>query len=307
MTYAMPAGPDGVRSRDDIHLEENTMSIEFELEQVSERTVAAIAPELRSNAGAVALDSFIVAIDPTMKPPAARAFRQKLERQFGLPVKFLLLTHCHADHVFGAAPFKETCIIGSVELAANILRRKEAEWTPEAIERWKQDNPAEAADWFDEVEILIPTLGFRDRLEIRDGGQVVDLVHAGGHTSCSTYAYVPHEKVLFAGDLMFAESFPYAGDPTCDPDRWMDVFRDFLSLDFEKLVPGHGPVVGKDEVEKHLAFFEALRDTTKEAIKADQGPDTIQAPEFYELGEEHLWSKAATLEHWYAFYKDAED
>jgi hypothetical protein len=105
---------------------------------------------------------------------------------------------------------------------------------------------------------------------------------------------------------MFAKSFPYAGDPTCDPERWMDVFRDFLSLDFEKLVPGHGPVVGKDEVEKHLAFFEALRDATKEAIETGRGHEAIRVPEFYGSDEEDNWGRKATLEHWHAFYKDAE-
>ena len=281
------------------------MNIEFELQQVGERTVAIIDQEnLRSNAGAVALENFIVAIDPTMKPPAARAFRQKLEQRFDLPVRFFLLTHYHADHVFGVAPFKDTCVIGSTELVANILKRKDTEWSPEAIERWKQNNPAEDITWLDEVEIVVPTLSFQDRLEIRDGDQVVEIIYSGGHTNCSTYAYVPHERVLFAGDLMFAESFPYAGDPTCDPDRWMDAFREMLSLDFEKLVPGHGPLVGRDEVEKHLAFFEALRDVTKEAIRADKGPEAIQIPEFYGSNDDVPWIKV-TMEHWYTFYKDA--
>jgi cyclase len=283
-------------------LEEDTVSIEFELEQVSGRTAAAVAPGLRSNAGAVALHGFVVVIDPTMIPAAASAFREKLELQFGLPVKFLLVTHCHADHVFGAAPFKDTCIIGSTELAANILKRKDTDWSPETLERWKQDEPG-VADWLDSVEILVPTLGFRDKLEIRDGDRIVELVHAGGHTSCSTYAYVPHEKVVFAGDLMFAKGFPYAGDSTCDPDRWMDAFREMLSLDFERLVPGHGPVVGKDEVEKHLRFFEALRDATKKAIRADKGPEAIEVPEFYGADDEGAWIRKVTLERWYKFYE----
>jgi cyclase len=302
MYWPWLARPGEKRSRSDAQLEGDNVSIEFELEQVSKRTTAVIVPELRSNAGAVALDSFIVAIDPTMIPSAAKAFRQKLELQFGLPVRFLLITHYHADHVFGAAPFKDTCIIGSTDLIVNILERRHTEWSPEAIEQWKQNNPTEDTGWLDDVEILVPTLGFRDKLEIHDGDQVVELYHAGGHTNCSTYAYVPRERVLFAGDLMFAKSFPYAGDPTCDPERWMDVFREFLSLDFEKLVPGHGPVVGKDEVEKHLAFFEALRD----AIGAGKDPEAIQVPEFYGMDEEDTGVLQATFEHWYAFYKGAK-
>jgi cyclase len=190
-------------------------------------------------------------------------------------------------------------------LTVNILKRKDKDWSPEAMERWKQNNP-EDADLLDGVEILVPTLGFRDKLEIRDGDQVVELYHTGGHTSCSTYAHVPSEKVLFAGDLMFAKGFPYAGDPTCDPDRWMGAFREMLSLDFEKLVPGHGPVVGKDEVEKHLAFFETLRDATQEAIGAGKGHEAIEVPEFYGLDEKDVWVRKATLEHWHRFYKGEE-
>ena len=282
------------------------MNIEFELEQVSERTAAVVVPELRSNAGAVALDNFIVAIDPTMMPWAARAFRQKLERRFDLPVRFLLVTHYHVDHVFGTVPFKDTCIVGSTALTANILERKDTRWSPEALEQWKQNSPDEDTSWIDGVEILVPTLSFEDKLEIRDGDLVIEFYHTGGHTNCSTYAYVPHERVLFAGDLMFAKGFPYAGDPTCDPDRWMAAFRDFLALDFETLVPGHGPLVGRDEVEKHLAFFEALRDATKDAIEAGKGHDAIEVPEFYNLGEMTNWVIQATLERWYAFYGGVE-
>jgi len=70
--------------------------------------------------------------------------------------------------------------------------------------------------------------------------------------------------------------------------------------------PGHGPGVGKDEVEKHLVFFKTLRDATKEAIKADRGHEAIEVPEFYDLDEEFAWLKTATLQHWYTFYKSAE-
>ncbi len=281
------------------------MNIDFELEQVSERTVAVIEEQLYSNAGAVALKNFIVAIDPTMKPTAAKILRQKLEKHFQLPVKFLQITHYHGDHVLGTAPFKDTCIIGSNVFVQNMRESIKTRWTPEAFEKWKQDNP-EDTDWIDEVELLLPGVSFQEKLEIHDEDLVVELYHAGGHTSCSSFAYVPHEKVLFAGDLMFAQSFPYAGDPTCDPDRWIRVFKQFLTFDFEKLIPGHGPVVGKMEVEKHLHFFEALKEATKEAILAEKGVDDIQVPEFYAAPEEDAWIKTETLKHWYTFYKTEE-
>jgi glyoxylase-like metal-dependent hydrolase (beta-lactamase superfamily II) len=284
----------------------NAMDWEFELQKVGARTAAVIDKKLCSNAGGVALKRFILAIDPTMKPPAARAFRQKIERRFGLPVKFLLITHYHDDHVFGAAPFKDACIIGSRELATNILERRETDWSPQALEEWKRNDP-DVADWAGDVEILVPSLCFRDRLEVRDDDLSVTLVHAGGHTSCSAYAYFPNEKVVFAGDLLFAHSFPYAGDETCDPERWMEALREILTLDFEKLVPGHGPVVGKDEVENHLRFFEALREETIKAVKTAGGPGAIRLPEFYPLTDESNWRKTTTTKRWYEFYHEKAD
>jgi len=278
------------------------MSIDFELEPVSKRTVAVTDPALRSCAGAVALNNFIVAIDPTMRPTTARLFRKKLEEYFDLLVKVLFLTHSHLDHAFGVAPFKDTCLVGSHILTQNILKRKQTEWTPEFFAQWKQNTPADA-EWIDEVEILVPTLSFQQNLEIRDDELVIELHHVGAHTNCSAYAYVPQEKVLFAGDLMFAKGFPYAGDPTCDPDRWIKIFKEFLTLDFEQLVPGHGPVVGKEEVRKHLQFFEALKEATRKAILAGKTQEEIEVPKFYEVTEESAWVKTNTLKHWYQFYK----
>jgi glyoxylase-like metal-dependent hydrolase (beta-lactamase superfamily II) len=133
---------------------------------------------------------------------------------------------------------------------------------------------------------------------------VVKLHYAGGHTSGSSYAYVPEEKVLFAGDLMFAETFPYAGDATCDPEQWKRVFETLLMLDFETLIPGHGPCVGKDEIKKHLRFFRYLRTATQNAIAAGKPYDAIEIPAgFYDVPEEFAWIKEHTLKHWHQFYQ----
>jgi glyoxylase-like metal-dependent hydrolase (beta-lactamase superfamily II) len=214
-----------------------------------------------------------------------------------------MLTHYHGDHSLVLGEFKDSCLIGSYLVTQKILDRKKMEWSQAGLEKWKQEKPEEA--WrLDEVEVLAPTVSFQNTLIIRDDDLMVELHHAGGHTDCSSYAYAPHEKVIFAGDLMFAKCFPYAGDPTCDPDRWIEIFQEFLALDFEKLVPGHGPIVGRDEVEKHLRFFEALKQATKEAITAGKDHEAIEVPKFYELDEEKAWIKTNTLKHLYTFYKN---
>lgn len=276
----------------------------IELEQVTHRTVAVTDWELGSSAGAVALNTFIVVIDATMKPSTARLFRKKIEERFALPVKFFVLTHYHDDHALVLGEFKDICLLGSHLVAQKILDRKNTEWSKARFEHWKQEKP-EDAEWLEEVEVLAPTVSFQNRLGIRDDALSVELYHSGGHTDCSVYAYAPQEKVIFAGDLLFAKVFPYAGDSSADPDRWIEIFEEWLALDFEHVVPGHGPVVGRDEIMRHLNFFNALKQATQEAIAAGKGPDEIQAPEFYEVAEEWCWIKTGTLQRFHTFYQDA--
>ncbi|MHA2271320.1 MAG: MBL fold metallo-hydrolase [Candidatus Hodarchaeales archaeon] len=275
---------------------------QFNLEFPTERTVA-VLPSAYSNAGMVALRNFIVAIDPTMLPLTAREAREQVEAHFGLPTKYLFLTHCHGDHYFGLASYRDTVIISSTPLIDNVLKSKNERWTMEYFAEAKANNP-EGAYLFDEIDIsILPAVSFENAIEIRDDDLVVELHYAGGHTSGSGYAYVPHEKVLFAGDLIFSRRFPFAGDPTCNPDRWIKVFQGFQELEFNALIPGHGPVVTKSEVQTYLTFFLKLKEATQEAIDQGTGAKGIVIPEFYEDQSHELWFTEATLDRWYTFYE----
>lgn len=279
------------------------MTETLELQQITDHIVAVTDPVSTSLAGAVALKEFVVVVDATMTPLIARQFRKQVEIHFQLPLKYLLLTHCHGDHVLGLAPFEDLCVVGSTVLRQNMLDRLHTEWSAENFAKWKQEVPADA-EWLEQVKIVLPTLNFRNTLEIWNNDKVIEFHHAGGHTSGSSYAYIPKEKVLFAGDLMFAEGFPYAGDATCDPEQWMLVFETLLALDFDTLIPGHGPCVGKDEIKKHLHFFRDLKRATQSAIAVGKPCDAIEVPSgFYEVSEEHQWIKDRTLKHWHQFYR----
>ncbi|MFX1251996.1 MAG: MBL fold metallo-hydrolase [Promethearchaeota archaeon] len=275
------------------------MEIKLGLESVSPHTVA-VSSIPGGNCAGIALNEFVIAIDSTMFPKTGTNLREKLEKKFGLPVKFLFVTHSHGDHVFGMKAFKDTTIIGSSKLASVMVENVKTRWTPEALDEWKKENP-EIAPLLEEVEIVFPSVGFETKLEIIDGDLKLELYQSGGHTACSSYAYFPYEKVLFSGDLIFAKTFPYASDPSCNPDLWIQTLEHFLTLDVEKFVNGHGPVVDRTEIEKHLTFFKDFRDRIKKAIAAGESTDTIQMPDFYE--DESGKRKKTALEHWYTFYQ----
>ena len=140
-------------------------------QQVTDSTVAAIDPRLRSNAAAIILDEFIVAVDVGMRPYAARLFRETLESTYGRPVRFVCVTHCHVDHTFGLKAFKDVTLFASRRLAEDL--RSSPDWSPEARAAFKQNEP-DGGDWLDEVELVIPSLLFDGRLDITSNGRTVE-------------------------------------------------------------------------------------------------------------------------------------
>jgi len=252
----------------------------FEIQKVSENTVAVVDENLESNAGALLFGECILAVDVTMRPDTSRLFRKKLEEEFNSPVKYLCVTHYHGDHIFGLKPFKDVTMFASSSFGENLQRRIDTDWSPQALGKLKEESPEEY-QWMDDVELFIPPILFHDEIEIVVQNRSVKFFHVGGHTSCSVYGYYPEEKILFAGDLLFSESIPYAGDITCNPEQWMKVLKGWLEMDIEKVIPGHGPVTTLEEVKKQLTFFEQLKIATIDAIKAGKVYQEILLPEVY--------------------------
>ncbi len=275
----------------------------LEVQTVSQATVAVVDVDgqLRSNAGAVLFDDFIVAVDGTMWPGTARTFRATLQDRYRRPVKYLCVTHYHGDHVFGLTSFKDAVIFASPQLAANMRQRMSAEWSPEAFAEWKQQDPT-VQEWIDEVEFIIPPLLVHQRMDIADGDQIVEFHYVGGHTSCSVAAYYPSEKILFAGDLIFAERLPYAGDPTCDPEQWIAALKAWLKLDIARVIPGHGPVTDTSEIQRQVEFLERLKAATIDAIRAGKAPAEIVMPDTYTINAEKQWSVEQAQQRWHAYY-----
>ncbi len=76
----------------------------------------------------------------------------------------------------------------------------------------------------------------------------------------------------------------------------------FLQLDFNILVPGHGSIVDKNEVNKYLDFFKELKKSTQEVIQSGGNINQITIPEFYEPEEDYKWVKNTAIQVFYEFY-----
>ena len=142
-------------------------------------------------------------------------------------IKTLVNTHANGDHTFGNQLVADAEIITTVQTAAEMLERP-----PEHIKRLKAnrselgagaqflyDMMAKNFDWA-EVVYTAPTRTFSERLDLRVGDKEVQLIYAGpAHTKGDTLVYLPKDKIVFAGDLLFVGGHPviWAGPVT----NWM--------------------------------------------------------------------------------------
>ncbi|MFQ6053769.1 MAG: MBL fold metallo-hydrolase [Candidatus Bathyarchaeia archaeon] len=250
------------------------------LDKVSERVYANTEGETGGNVGIILLGDGVAAVDAQY------------------PVSGL--THYHGDHVFGAKAFEDCEIVAHRLLKGKMEENLRTVWAPgnlgKLIEEVRRDRP-ERVHLYEGLRIVLPTRTFDHRFAL-DG---VEMIHMGGHTAGSSVVYVGDDRVLFAGDLIFAERFPWAGDPSADPDAWIEAFKALLDMEIETIVPGHGPLCDLSEVETQLEWFEAVREEMRRLI--DEGSSMEEAveydgyPDFYEA-ERPEW-RDDSLRHWY--------
>lgn len=275
------------------------MDIEFDLEFVTKHHITATTSLIRSgNISAVALRNFVCLIDASGYKIKAETFVKKLENYFELPVKYLIYTHYHGDHIFGASAFKDRTILSSYDTYYNLKKKP----TLNSIQEWMiellRDDPLAKG-----IEIVLPTICFKDNLFIRDEDLQVEIYHTGGHTSGSSIVYFPKERIVFSGDLIFNEIYPYVGDPTCNPEIWILRLEQIEKMNINKIIPGHGSVLqSKNELKKHIQFYKTLRKIIRDAVNEGLPIENIEPPDFFEF-EAEIW-KPVAVESWSNFYKN---
>jgi glyoxylase-like metal-dependent hydrolase (beta-lactamase superfamily II) len=273
------------------------MSEKYELEMVTPHTIANTSGIGKGNVGAIALNNFILVIDSSMYVSTAQEFRKKLEAHFKLPVGYLIITHYHADHIFGMKTYKDIPMISGMEVFNNLQSDDIKKRYESYVFELEKEDPLGK-----NVEFLLPNILFNNQIIINDEDLRVEIKHVGGHTSGSSYVYFPEEKVLFAGDLIFEDMFPYAGDITCDPEKWIKAIEEMISLNPDYIVPGHGPLMkGKEKLHRHLEFFIEFRQIIKDAVKNDLKIEEIGVPPTFEEVDPEL--KFLTVNHWLKFYR----
>lgn len=216
-----------------------------------------------SNAAFVVTPAGVVVIDALGSPALADRLMAEIRRVTPLPVTHVIVTHYHADHVYGLQGFKAR--------GAHIIAHRAAQVyiTSDAAQMRLQASRQTLAPWIDSKTQLVPADEWIDGpQELVVGGVKFFLQPVGpSHTPEDLVVYLPHEKVLFAGDLVFRGRIPYVGQ--ADSGHWIKALQTLLAFETDIVIPGHGPLSSQARQDMELTrdYLVYLRTTMGRAAK----------------------------------------
>lgn len=201
--------------------------------------VYALTAEGDPNVGAIEGEDFLVCFEAMATPAAAGEWLAKLREHTDKPVRYLVLSHYHAVRVLGASAFDAQVIIAHENTRALIAERGKQDWESEygrMPRLFKDPDSIPGLTW--------PTVTLSDRCTIQLGGERGELVlqYCGrGHTEGDIVAWLPRQKILFAGDLVEAHAALYTGD-AFHHDWSTSTLDRVAQFGAEALIGGRGPV-----------------------------------------------------------------
>jgi len=146
---------------------------------------------------------------------------------------------------------------------------------------------------FPKLQVVLPTVTFEDRMILHDGEREIQLWHPGfaAHTVGDAVAYLPKERILFAGDIAFLYVTPLAFQGHVG--NWIKAADRLLRFDADVIVPGHGPIGTKKDL-KHMRDYLALvRRAAKQRFDAGMPAEAAAAD--IKLGVYASWSDAERI------------
>lgn len=285
---------------------------EAQLRKVAPGVHAWIGTGGDSNAGAIETADGLIVIDAQQNRALGEKFRDVLLSATGTPVRTLVNTHFHLDHVAGNVAFTGTTIVAH-DKTRHLIEQELGPVPPQGAEvsdtasklrmffggNFEQLVPEDGRQWFVDrvggsrpLTVLAPTETFPEKREYRVDDDVLHLQYWGpAHCDGDLVIRLPKAGVVFMGDLFFNARFPWLGD--CDLDGWIAAIDRVLAMDVKSVIPGHGAPATPAELRQFRNLLAALRGAVTRAIKSGWSEDAsardVALPEYANMQRYREW------------------
>lgn len=233
-----------------------------------------------ANIGFIVGNSAVAVIDPGGSYREGAGLRAAIRTRTDLPIRYVVMTHVHPDHIFGAAAFRPDHpeFIGHQKLPGALARRG-------AYYLRRLREAIGAAE--DGSEIVPPTVLVSDRLVLDLGGRRLEVVaHGPAHTDTDLTVFDDKTRTLWLADLLFVGRIPAIDGSLAG---WLAALKRLAAIPAARAVPGHGPVSvpWPQAAAPETRYLKAVLDGTRAAIKA--GTDIAEAWRHVAQSERGHW------------------
>ena len=236
-----------------------------------------------SNAGVIITGEGVVIFDALGTPSLAQKLLRLIREKTDQPIRYVIVSHYHADHIYGLQVFEEA--------GAHIIAPKGAEiyLNSENAQNRLEERRVSLYPWVDEHTHLVEPDEYIDTAKtLSIDGVKLSLNYLGAaHSDGDLSLYVEPDRVLFSGDVIFEGRVPFVGD--ADTRHWLETLEKMKLAKLTALVPGHGPAASNPQkaielTRNYLAYLrEQLGKAVEEFIPFDEAYEAIDWSAFEHL------------------------
>jgi len=230
-------------------------------------------------AGVVAGSQWAVVIDTLALPEETLGMREFVEHELGMPVRYVINTHYHADHAWGNCFFPGAMIIAHTRCRDLLEERGRP-----ALEEVRKQHPA-----FRQVKIVLPHFTFDEgEVDLRVGKKNLTLMPAPGHSEDGLAVLVGEDRVLFAGDAFMP--LPYIVDGNMD--AIIASIKKIGRMELENIIQGHGDIILRGEIDaavrENLTYLANIKKFARSAARRN-ALEQIEALKIEEFGKSRVY------------------
>ncbi|MBI3172756.1 MAG: MBL fold metallo-hydrolase [Chloroflexi bacterium] len=231
-------------------------------------------------AGVVAGPQWAVVIDTLALPEETVGMREFIEHELGVPVRYVINTHHHADHAWGNCFFPGATVIAHSRCRELLETRGKP-----SLEAARRQNPL-----LRQVKIVLPHITFASgEFTLRVGKKNLILSPATGHSEDGISVLVEEDRVLFAGDAFMP--LPYVVDGNLDEN--VAAIKKIGRMGLENIIQGHGDIILRGEIDaavkENLNYLAAIRKAAKTAARRRAPEEFLETVRIEECGKSRVY------------------